>query len=78
MMSEEAKEARRKYMREYQRTDEHKKKHAIQQKAWREKNKDKTNAYYREWAKRNPDKVRRYKETYWERRAAKELENENP
>lgn len=56
IMSDEAREQRNAYQREYL-------------KKYREKNKDKLNEKQREWRKNNPDKVRQYQENYWTNRA---------
>lgn len=32
---------------------------------YREKNREKLNAYAREWRKENPDKVKQYDKNYW-------------
>ena len=36
----------------------------------------KRNEYMQNWRKNNPDKIKKHQETYWERVALKELEQE--
>ncbi len=63
-MNESAKEARRKYYREY--------KSNISPEA-----REAYNRYNREWRRKNPDKIRQYNVTYWERKAAQGNDPEN-
>lgn len=49
--------------------EEAKKARAEYAKKYREKNKDRLNAYRRNWNKENPDKVKQYQETYWGKKA---------
>lgn len=51
-------------------TEAAKKKRAEYMKAYREKNRDKLNAYQRQRTKENPEKMREYRRNYWERKAA--------
>ncbi len=57
MMSQEAKEVRRKYY------------HELNQKMTPEQ-RERKNAYRREWYRRNREYCKAYMENYWERRAA--------
>ena len=38
-------------------------------KEYREKNRDRINAYHRQWAKDNPEKIKEHQDRYWQKRA---------
>jgi len=63
-LSNEALQARRKYMPEY--------KSQMSQEA-----RNKANEYMRQWRRSNPDKVRVYNDTYWERKVNKMAVTDN-
>ena len=46
------------------------------QRRWREKNRERIRQYDREWTKNNPDKVKAAQARFYERQAAKLLEEE--
>lgn len=41
-------------------------------KEYREKNRDRINAYHREWAKNNPEKIKEHQDRYWQKKAGGE------
>lgn len=59
-LSNEALEARRKYMREHRQ--------GMSREA-----REKYNEYTRNWRRRNRDKIRQYNDRYWERKAAQDV-----
>lgn len=61
MMTEEAKRAKREYMRNY--------KANVSEEAKEQRNKNQ-----REWRRKNPDKVQKYNTEYWERKACKGMD----
>ncbi|HHB2062801.1 TPA: hypothetical protein ACOQ5G_005731 [Bacillus cereus] len=40
------------------------------QRQWREKNRERCNAYMNKWRKENPEKVKGYMDAHWEKKAA--------
>ncbi len=70
-MTEEAREARNAYMREWR------KKNSDKVRKYREKQREYHREYTRKWKKKNPDKVREYAEHYWARKANDERTGEN-
>lgn len=67
MMSEEAREARREYQREYR------KKNADRIRAnkreWQHRNKERCNGYVRAWRRNHPDAVSEINARYWKKKA---------
>ena len=67
MMTDEAREARREYLRKYRKENADRIRES--KRAWERENREKCNGYVRKWRRSHPEIVAEINARYWRRRA---------